>query len=128
MQIKRRENTEEDYKRARALRNDASPFERKLWEGIRAMAVVRKLKFRRQQAVHPYIVDFACMKARLLVEIDGVSHDARLGYDERRDADLRSRGFHVLRFRNEDVAENMEGVVTAIFGEAERLIRGRNSV
>jgi very-short-patch-repair endonuclease len=77
MQIKHRENTEEDYKRAKALRNDASPFERRLWDGIRAMAAARKLKFRRQQVIHPYIADFACMKARLLVELDGFSHDAR---------------------------------------------------
>ncbi|MDE2030257.1 MAG: endonuclease domain-containing protein [Alphaproteobacteria bacterium] len=121
-------NTKEDYRRARLLRNDASPFERLLWDGIRKMMVARKIKFRRQQPIHPYIADFSCMKARLLVELDGLSHDTRLSYDEKRDADLRSRGFYILRFRNEDVVENLEAVVGMIFNEAERLIRDKELV
>ncbi|MDR3450478.1 MAG: DUF559 domain-containing protein [Alphaproteobacteria bacterium] len=107
MLVKRRLNNKEDYLRARNLRNDASPFERKLWDGIRAMMAIRKLKFRRQQAIHPYIADFACLRARLLVELDGFSHDARQDYDASRDADLRRRDFHILRFRNEDVDESL---------------------
>jgi BirA family biotin operon repressor/biotin-[acetyl-CoA-carboxylase] ligase len=82
----------------------------------------RNLKFRRQHAVHPYIADFACMAARLLIELDGYSHDARQGYDAGRDAYLRQKGFFILRFGNDEVLGNVEGVAEAILNHAERLV------
>jgi len=52
-------------------------------------------------------------------------HNTRLSYDKKRDADLRNLGFNILRFRNEDISENLEAIVIAIFDEAERLIRDK---
>jgi len=82
-----------DHQRARALRNSASPFEKKLWVHLRVQAKLKDLRFRRQQPIHPYIADFACMQARLLIELDGLSHDARQNYDKVRDEKLRAMGF-----------------------------------
>ena len=73
--------------------------------------------------MHPYIADFACMQARLLVELDGDSHDARHGYDLKREEFLRSMGFHIIRFTNGDVMENVEGVVATLIQKAEDLLR-----
>ncbi|MDX2028202.1 MAG: DUF559 domain-containing protein [Alphaproteobacteria bacterium] len=123
MRLNEHRNTADDYRQARDLRNNASPVEKKLWVALREAAALRGLKFRRQQSVHPFIADFACMEARLLVELDGSSHDARLGYDKARDADLRQRGFHILRFSNAEVMENVEGIVEAILARAEQLIK-----
>ena len=58
MRLEEHNNTAKDYKRARILRNEASPIERKLWRVLRELAALKNLKFRRQQAIHPYIADF----------------------------------------------------------------------
>ena len=120
--------TKTDYSRARSLRNDPSPFEQKLWVVLREQAKLHHLKFRRQQVIHPYIVDFACMQARLVVELDGTSHDTRLVYDKVRDGALRQAGFTVLRFRNEDVVESLEYVVNVIINRAVGLVEGGESL
>jgi len=102
-----------DTVRARALRNAASLPERTLW---RAMSG-RKLegfKFSRQVPVGPYFADFLCREAKLIVELDGFSHETRLGYDQRRDHYLIGQGFRVLRFANAEVMANLEGVVHGI--------------
>ena len=75
-----------------------------LWKHLRGGAL--GVKFRRQHHIGPYIVDFACIPARLVVEVDGSQH-AESSYDSRRDRYLRRRGFVVLRFWNEDVWENI---------------------
>ncbi len=72
------------------------------------------LKFRRQCAIGPYIVDFACLEAKLVVEIDGPSHDRRIDYDAMRTRFLEARGYLVLRFGMQDVSENLVGVLEAI--------------
>jgi len=64
--------------------------------------------------VGPYIVDFLCRSARLVVELDGISHDGRLEMDARRDAYLEQNGYHVVRFSNEQVFDNLEGVIAVI--------------
>jgi very-short-patch-repair endonuclease len=122
------ENTAGDYNRSRALRNNASPFEKKLWVALRKLAESRGLKFRRQQVVHSYIADFACMKARLLIELDGCSHDMRQGYDKVREVRLKKMGFTIVRFTNEDVAKNVEGVVMTILAQAEALLRNGSGI
>jgi len=115
------QNSATDYGRAGALRNGASPVEKKLWVVLREEAKAREFKFRRQVALHPYVADFACMETRLLVELDGSSHEAQQNYDARREEHLRQMGFHVLRFSNDEVTNNVEGVVLAIMAKAEGL-------
>jgi very-short-patch-repair endonuclease len=98
---------------ARALRREPAKGEHALWWHLRDRRVAG-VKFRRQCAIGPYIADFACMEAKLVIEIDGPSHDGRLDYDLRRTAFLEKRGFRVLRFAADDVAKNLLGVVDAI--------------
>ncbi|MFC4293033.1 endonuclease domain-containing protein [Sphingorhabdus arenilitoris] len=102
-----------DTGRARELRNQATPAERLLWTALSN----RKLeghKFSRQMPVGPYFADFLCRAAKLVVELDGYSHDVSQEYDQRRDAFMAQQGFHVLRFTNADVMDNLEGVVRSI--------------
>jgi very-short-patch-repair endonuclease len=114
-------NTPEDIRRARALRKDASNAERILWNELRQLPKDLGFRFRRQYPIHPYIVDFACVRLRLAVEIDGESHDTRLNYDAARDDRLKRGGFTILRFTNNDVYEACEGVVMKILDAAKRL-------
>ncbi|MDH3730930.1 MAG: endonuclease domain-containing protein [Acidimicrobiia bacterium] len=95
---------------ARALRRTASRSEKLLWEQLQN----RKLgvKFRRQHPIKPYIVDFACLSERLVVEVDGPQHD--LERDAIRDTELRHRGYRVLRVTNLDVLRDVEKVVEVI--------------
>ena len=101
--------------RARALRRDATPTERILCRAIRNGGL-KGAKARRQLPCGPYIVDFAFMAQRLIVEVDGETHytDEGATHDIRRDIWLRNQGWRVLRFTNRDVLENIEGVLTAI--------------
>src|ERR1700722_10470720 len=92
-----------DYKRARELRKSVSPIERKLWIALRNSTSDGEIKFRRQQPVPPYFADFSCMQARLLIEIDGMSHDNQAEYDRAREEFLVQQGFVVLRFANDEV-------------------------
>jgi very-short-patch-repair endonuclease len=121
-------NTPQDYQQARRLRNNASPVEQKLWRILRLNASVQGLKFRRQQVIHPYIVDFACMKARLIIEIDEWTHDARPEYDLQRTLFLETQNYHMLRFSNDQVMQNTEGVVTTILDVAQTLVNTRLEV
>ena len=74
-------------------------------------------RFRRQVPIGPYIVDFACFKARLLIEIDGPTHDARVQYDGRRTAWLVRRRFRVLRLAADDVLNRLDEALEAILWE-----------
>ena len=97
--------------RARRLRANLTDAERALWRELRQ----RQLgwRFRRQFPIPPYVVDFACIEARLLVEADGGQH-ALSGRDRRRDARLRALGWRVLRFWNNDILQNRAGVLQTI--------------
>jgi very-short-patch-repair endonuclease len=119
--INKHENTPADYRRARELRNNASPVENILWPVLREAAKLVGLKFRRQQVIHPYIADFACMSVKLVVELDGDSHVQTVAYDRAREQALCGLGFTVLRFCNDDVVKNAEGVVVRIIEQALRL-------
>ncbi|MDR3450447.1 MAG: DUF559 domain-containing protein [Alphaproteobacteria bacterium] len=125
MRLNQHKTTQEDHARARELRRNATPAERKLWVALRGAAEKHGLKFRRQAVIRPFIADFACMKARLLIELDGYSHDVNHGYDEVRDAKLKEAGYHMLRFNNEDVNENIDGVVSSILHHAVALIQNQ---
>jgi very-short-patch-repair endonuclease len=76
------------------------------------------LKFRRQHPIEPYIVDFYCAEAELIVELDGRSHDTTASYDAQRSQHLQALGLTVMRVGNDDVLDNLEGVATAILRAA----------
>ena len=100
--------------RARELRRSMTLPEGLLWQVLRKRP--DGLKFRRQHPLAPYIVDFYCPAARLVIEIDGESHgmDGRPEHDARRDRWLREQGFKVLRFAVGDVFHDIESVVAKI--------------
>ena len=106
---------EQQRRRARELRNFATNAEKHLWRHLRAEQF-RNYKFRRQAAIGAYIVDFVCFSQKLIVELDGPQHLdlAAVEYDERRTAWLNSQGFRVLRFRNQQLDEDMQSVLDAI--------------
>src|SRR5437870_4585963 len=99
---------------ARSLRRNLTDAERVIWYAVRAHRL-NGASFRRQDPVGPFIVDFVCHSARLIVEIDGAQHfeSENEKRDARRDAFLKARGYKVLRFNNHDVITNRQGVVEA---------------
>ena len=100
--------------RARDLRKSSTKAERALWSQLRDRQLDGH-KFRRQQPIGPYIVDFFCLERNLVVEVDGGQHAPEV--DERRTAFLEGAGYRVLRFWNEEVLESMDGVLqTGIAG------------
>lgn len=72
------------------------------------------MKFRRQYPIEPFVVDFACVEHRLVVEIDGGYHDYVYEKDLTRQARIEAEGWRMIRFRNEDVLDNVEAVAIAI--------------
>ena len=88
-----------------------------MWRILRARRLC-EWKFRRQVRIEPYIVDFMCFSARVIVEADGSQHVERAA-DQRRDAFLEAQGFRVMRFWNNDVLTNREGVLTAVLAALE---------
>ena len=98
---------------ARKLRQNATDPERALWQQVRA-ARLGGHKFRRQTPIGRYIVDFVCLEARLIVEVDGGQHAERQRQDAQRTAWLASQGFRMLRFWNTDVLGDMEAVKAVI--------------
>ena len=100
------------HKRARELRVNMTDAERRLWSALRDRRLQR-FKFRRQHPLGPFIVDFACIEHRLIIEADGGQH-ADSVEDVKRTAWLENRGWRVLRFWNNDILANTEGVQLAI--------------
>ncbi len=98
--------------RARDLRTQPTDAERTLWRYLRSEQL-SGWKFRRQHPIPPYIADFACIQAKLIIEVDGGQH-ADSAYDSVRDEHLRRHGWRVLRFWNNDVLGNPEGVAATI--------------
>ncbi len=99
---------------ARTLRQNMTDAERLLWRHLRAHRLAGA-KFRRQQPLGPYIVDFVHLGARLVVEADGGQHAGEA--DAVRDAWLRGQGFRVLRFWNNDILRQPQAVLAAIWRE-----------
>ena len=95
------------------MRNAATPAERELWKYL-SKRQVGGLKFSRQMPVGPYYADFLCRELGLIIEIDGYSHETQQGYDAKRSRDLVDHGYRVLRFTNDDVLSNIEGVIRQI--------------
>jgi very-short-patch-repair endonuclease len=100
--------------RARKLRRTLTDAETILWSRLRRDAL--GVRFRRQHPVGPYIADFACIPARLIVEVDGGTHgtDAERDHDARRDAFMRAQGWRVVRVWNTDVYERLESLMEMI--------------
>ena len=114
-------NETRDYHKAKILRQSASFAERLLWNALRQIPKEMGLRFRRQHPLHPYIADFVCLKVKLVLELDGESHDVRQDYDRERDENLRQMGYKILRFTNEDVLQNCEGVVQTVLNIVDEL-------
>ena len=102
--------------RARQLRKNPTDAERLLWQKLRLWQV-DGCKFRRQQPLGPYIVDFVCLQKRLIVELDGGQHAQQKDYDKGRDGWLVGQGFLVLRFWNNDALKNIDGLMEVIAKE-----------
>ena len=102
--------------RSRELRNNATAAERKLWPHLSARKL-HGIRFNRQFPVGQFICDFVSREKRLVIEIDGGHHATNVEYDSRRTRFLNSQGYVVLRFWNNDVIDNLDGVLMMI-GEA----------
>jgi very-short-patch-repair endonuclease len=98
------------------LRKNLTPWERKLWQVLRNRGV-KEAKFRRQFKIGPYVADFCCLEAQLIVELDGGQHSEikNKQSDAIRQKYLESLGYKVLRFWNNEVENNLEGVGLRIF-------------
>lgn len=103
----------ETLSRARQLRHDLTFPERKLWAVLRGRRLAGH-KFRRQAPIGPFIVDFLQSSSKLIIELDGRSHDDRGIKDHSRQTWLEGEGFRVLRFSNDDVLTDIEMVLEAI--------------
>jgi very-short-patch-repair endonuclease len=100
---------------ARELRQNPTPAEKLLWQALRRKQLT-DYRFRQQHVINRFIVDFYCAKAKLVIEVDGASHEGNYDYDAARTEILDILGLRVLRFNNEDVLQNLEGVVRVIMG------------
>jgi len=98
--------------RAIELRKESTPAEHKLWAVIRNDQL--GVNFRRQHAIGKYIPDFVCIQKKLIIELDGSQHLEQVEYDEERTKHLNSLGYKVIRFWNNDVTSNIDGVILAI--------------
>ena len=99
----------------REQRKNLTPAERKLWQKLRSKKLAG-LKFRRQHQIGHYIVDFYCPKLALIIEIDGSIHvePQKIEEDKRRQKELEHRGYRVIRYNNNDVVWNINGVYSDI--------------
>ena len=100
---------------ARQLRRQATDAERMLWKHIRAHRMAG-YKFRRQVVIEPYIVDFVCLEAKLIVEADGGQHLEQAEDDSKRSLFLESLGYRVIRFWNHEILGDIDAVLERIHG------------
>lgn len=98
---------------ARQLRTNSTDAEKRLWSRLRRKQIDQH-RFRRQVPLGPYVADFVCFDVRLVVEVDGGQHSENAHADSTRTAWLESQGFRVIRFWNNDVLANLDGVVQSI--------------
>ncbi|HEY0325180.1 MAG TPA: DUF559 domain-containing protein [Allosphingosinicella sp.] len=105
------------HDRSRHMRSNPTEFEKRLWRHLSGSQIGHK--FRRQHVIFPYIVDFFCPAKGLAVEVDGETHEAER--DARRDAHLAMLGFRTVRVTNDEVRDNMDGVLSTILGTLNQL-------
>ncbi len=106
----------------RSLRHNATNAERRLWQGLRREQVAG-FRFRREVILGGFIADFACFEARLVIEVDGATHSTsnEIARDAARSGALAAHGFAILRFTNEDVFRNLDGVLETIHARLAQL-------
>ncbi|MBG0812171.1 endonuclease domain-containing protein [Methylosinus sp. H3A] len=106
-------------KRARSLRRKLTDAERKLWYALRAHRLAG-LSFRRQAPCGPFIADFLCAEAWLVVEVDGATHstEEEIAYDRRRDEWFAANGYRLLRVTNSEIYRSLDGVCETIVSAA----------
>ena len=104
--------TKGKVERSRELRRDMTPAEKTLWQELRANRL--GVHFRRQQIIAGFIVDFYCHKATLVIEVDGGIHDLQQEADALREKVLSKMGLTIVRFRNEEVIQDLPTVVVKI--------------
>ena len=107
------------------LRSKMTPAENRLWLRLRARQF-HSLKFRRQHGIGPYIVDFYCSEKAVVIEVDGDVHGVadRMVQDQEREKALRSLGLRIIRYTNDDIMNNVEGVLEDL---SQRLLSGSTS-
>ena len=106
-------STPKNYHRAIQLRKEPTNAEAKLWAFLRGNKL-NGVNFRRQHAVGKYIVDFCSLKKKLVIELDGSQHLEQEEYDQERTLYLKSEGYRVIRFWNNQVMNDIEGVIKTI--------------
>jgi very-short-patch-repair endonuclease len=105
--------TKQKIRFARELRHTATAAERLLWKHLR-LRNIEGYKFRRQYPIGEFVADFACLEAMLVIEVDGGQHADSEEYDLRRTKTIEAQGFRVLRFWNNEVLGNIDGVLQSI--------------
>ena len=108
-----RRSSQEILHRAWELRQETTPAETRLWMYLRTLRG-QGVHFRRQHAIGPYVTDFCAPRHHLAIELDGSQHLDWEEYDDERTAYLRARGYRVVRFWNDQVMNDVEGVMRAI--------------
>ncbi len=106
---------------ARSMRANATKAENMLWQALRR-GQLEGLIFRRQYPLDGFILDFVCFRPKLIIEVDGGQHSGKVA-DHSRDAHFAASGFIVLRFWNDEVERNLNGVCGHILAEAARIGR-----
>jgi len=91
-------------------RSNPTKADRKIWREVLRMRQFAGYKFLRQKTIGGYIMDFYCSELRLVIEMDGDSHAETVEYDEERTKLLNSLGLHVIRYTNEEIMQNIEGI------------------
>jgi len=99
--------------RVKHLRRNQTPAEARLWFQLRRKRIAGRA-FRRQHRLDRYIVDFVCLSTRLVIEVDGPSHDLTAGEDAQRTRRLEAQGYRVLRFPNAQILTDLDSVVRTI--------------
>ena len=110
----KRSYTQQTLEKAKTLRQDHTDAEGLLWHYLRNKQL-DGYKFRRQQPIGPYIVDFACMSRKLVIELDGGQHAEQHNHDKKHDDYLRGKGYRILRFWNNEVFQNGMDVLEAVY-------------
>jgi very-short-patch-repair endonuclease len=111
--------------RAREHRKNPTTAESKIWNEVLRMRQFANYKFLRQKPIDNYIVDFYCSEFRLVIEIDGESHADTVEYDAERTRVLQSLGLTVVRYTNDDVIQNIQGVYDDLSERIEKLTQGK---
>ncbi len=109
---------------AKRLRREMTPAEAILWRHVRAKRF-SGFKFRRQQPIGPFITDFVCLAAGVIVELDGETHVGKEDHDANRQAALEALGYRVLRFLNGDVYDDLEMVLENVWLVCDAGVKGR---